>query len=80
MLQVSPPGYKPERTARLTKPAGCITIPPQYLKKYTTKFEHGFVSLIKTIRSGTPPDNDRVSDHIAMLAFPQEKVSHYTTG
>ena len=29
-----------------------------------------------------PPrsDNDRVCDHNAMLAFPQEKLSHYTTG
>ena len=29
-----------------------------------------------------PPrsDNDRVCDHNAMLAFPQEKISHYTTG
>ena len=25
-------------------------------------------------------DNDRVCDHNAMLAFPQEKISHYTTG
>ena len=34
------------------------------------------------ILSGTPPlpDNDRVCDHNAMLAFPQEKISHYTTG
>ena len=34
-----------------------------------------------TIHSGTPPppDNDRVSDHNAMPAFPQEKNSHYTT-
>ena len=33
------------------------------------------------IRLGTPPppDNDRVCDHNAMLAFPQEKISHYTT-
>ena len=27
-----------------------------------------------------PPDNDRVCDHNAMWAFPQEKISHYTTG
>ena len=26
-----------------------------------------------------PPDNDRVCDHYAVLAFPQEKISHYTT-
>ena len=26
-----------------------------------------------------PPDNDRVCDHNALLAFPQEKISHYTT-
>ena len=27
----------------------------------------------------SPPDNDRVCDHNALLAFPQEKISHYTT-
>ena len=27
-----------------------------------------------------PPNNDRVCDHKVMLAFPQEKISHYTTG
>ena len=34
-------------------------------------FEHRFV----------PPllDNDRVYDHNSLLAFPQEKISHYTT-
>ena len=26
-----------------------------------------------------PPDNDRICDHNAMLVFPQEKISHYTT-
>ena len=26
-----------------------------------------------------PLDNDRVCDHNALLAFPQEKISHYTT-
>ena len=35
-------------------------------------FEHRFVH--------PPPDNDRVCDHNALLAFPQEKISHYTTG
>ena len=35
-------------------------------------FEHRFVP--------PPPDNDRVCDHNALLAFPQEKISHYTTG
>ena len=35
-----------------------------------------------TIHFGTPPplkDNHRVCDHNAMLAFPQEQISHYTT-
>ena len=27
-----------------------------------------------------PPNNNRICDHNAMLAFPQEKISHYTTG
>ena len=27
-----------------------------------------------------PPGNDRACDHNAMWAFPQEKISHYTTG
>ena len=34
-----------------------------------------------TAESGTPPPppgNDTVYDHV-MLAFPQEKISHYTT-
>ena len=47
-------------------------------------FEHGFLHLINdhSFRHHTPlhPDNDRVCDnHYAMLAFPQEKNSHYTT-
>ena len=45
-------------------------------------FEHGFLPLIHdhSLRHPPPPpDNDRVSDHNAMLAFPQEKISHYTT-
>ena len=39
-----------------------------------------------SIHSGTPPpphptlENGRVCDHNAMLAYPQEKISHYTTG
>ena len=33
-----------------------------------------------TIHSGTPPGSDRVCDHNTMSAFPQEKISHYTTG
>ena len=36
-------------------------------------FEHRFVPPF------LPPDNDRVCDHNALLAFPQEKFSHYTT-
>ena len=37
-----------------------------------------------TIHLGPPPppslkDNHRVCDHNAMLAFPQEQISHYTT-
>ena len=26
-----------------------------------------------------PPDNDKICGHNAMLAFPQENISHYTT-
>ena len=46
---------------------------PYFLKKYPPPppFEHRFVP--------PPPDNDRVCDHNALLAFPQEKISHYTT-
>ena len=72
--------------ARLTTLAGCITIPPHYLKMYTPMFEHEFLSLIKTINRSDiplppppPPNNNRFCDNIAMLAFPQEKNSHYTT-
>ena len=37
-----------------------------------------------TIPLGPPPplplkDNHRVCDHNAILAFPQEQISHYTT-
>ena len=32
-----------------------------------------------SIQAPPPPDNDRVCDHNAMLAFPQEKNYHYTT-
>ena len=44
-------------------------------------FEHGFLPLIHdhSLRHPPPPDNNRVSDHNAMLAFPQEKIFHYTT-
>ena len=31
-----------EIALRYTTQAGCITIPPHYLKKYTSIFEHGF--------------------------------------
>ena len=48
--------------------AGCITIPPQYLKEYTPMFEPGFLPLINdhSYRNTAspppppPPDNDRV--------------------
>ena len=47
----------------------------QYLpkKNIPPMFEHRFVPPF------LPPDNDRVCDHNALLAFPQEKISHYTT-
>ena len=44
--------------------AGCITISPQYLKKYTPMFEPGFLLLTNdhSFRHPPPPppDNDRV--------------------
>ena len=51
-------------------------------------FEHGFLPLINdhSFRHSPPTphppplDNDRVCDNSAMLAFAQEKISHYTTG
>ena len=47
-------------------------------------FEHRVLPMKMTIDLGTPPpppnDNHRVCDHNAMLAFPQEQISHYTTG
>ena len=46
-------------------------------------FEHRFLPLKNDDSLGTPPplkDNHRVCDHNAMLAFPQEQISHYTTG
>ena len=70
------------------------TIPPHYLKIIpraslnmdsckNMPVSH-YLTLI--IHSGTPsppppppPDNDRICDHNAMLAFPQKKISHYTT-
>ena len=42
-------------------------------------FEHRFLTLINDHSFRHPPDNDRVCDHDAKLAFPQEKISHYTT-
>ena len=47
-----------------------------YLK---SSIQHGFLPLI--IYSGTTPptDTDITCGHNAMLAFPQEKISHYTT-
>ena len=52
--------------------AGYIAIPPQCLKKYTPMFEPGFLPLINgnSFRHPPPPP---------MSAFPQEKISHYTT-
>ena len=52
-----------------------------YYLKIIPHAEHRFLPLI--IHSGTPsppPNNNRICDHNAMLAFPQEKISHYTTG
>ena len=62
------------RTARSITQAGCITMPSHYFKKYTPMLEHGFLPLINDhlFRHPPPPNN-------AMLAFPQEKNSHYTT-
>ena len=74
-------GYT-HRTISTTQ-ARCITIPPHYLKNYTPLFEHRFLPL-KNDHSfrhpPPPPGNNRVCDHNAMSAFPQEKISHYTTG
>ena len=49
------------------------------ISKLSPMFEQGFSPLI--IHSGTPPPphNDRICDYNAMLAFLQEKISHYTT-
>ena len=60
--------------------AGCITIPPQYLKKYTPMFEPGFSPLIidHSFRHTPPPPPPKTIGY-AMPAFPQEKISHYTT-
>ena len=46
-------------------------------QKYTPMFEPGFLPLINnpSLRHPPPPDNDRY----AMPAFPQERISHYTT-
>ena len=47
-------------------------------------FEHRFLPLKNddSFRNPPPPlkDNHRACDHNAMLAFPQEQISHYTTG
>ena len=45
-------------------------------------FEHRFLPLKNddSFRNPHPlKDNHRVCDHNAMLAFPQERISHYTT-
>ena len=52
-----------------------------YLKHYTSMFENGFLPLMNdhhSFKQPPPLDNDRVCDHNAMIAFPQEKTSHYT--
>ena len=64
-------------TARQSK--GVLQFLPIH-SSLSSMFERGFLPLI--IHSGTPPpprDNYRICDHNAMLAFPQEKISHYTT-
>ena len=55
--------------------------PLDYLKTDTPKFEHVFLPVIKehSISHPSLPRPDRVGDHNAMPAFPQEKISHYTT-
>ena len=70
-------------THHTTTQAECI--PPYYLQKYTSMFEHGLLPCLPTDYlfmhpPPPPPHNDRIYDHNAMLAFPQEKISHYTTG
>ena len=54
----------------------------QLSQNYAPMFEHGFLPLINNHSFGhpLPTDNDRAYDHRAMLAFPQEKISHYNTG
>ena len=45
-------------------------------------FEHRCLPLKNDDLFRNPPplkDNHRACDHNAMLAFPQEKISHYTT-
>ena len=56
--------------------AGSITIPPHYLKIIPHLFEHEF---LPPSSPPPPPNNNRIYDHNAMLSFPQEKISHYTT-
>ena len=62
---------------------GSVYYSPHYVKKYTTMFEHRFLllkndHLFKNSPPPPPNDNQRVCDHNAMLAFPQEQISHYT--
>ena len=49
-------------------------------------FEHGFLLLVNDHSfmhphppPPPPPDNDRISHAALMIAFPEEKISHYTT-
>ena len=55
------------------------------LESSSNQIEHRFLPLIKDHSFKHPPPPsitiaDMVFDHNAMLAFPQEKLSHYTTG
>ena len=51
------------------------------LKYYTSMFEHGFLPLIKdhSFKDPSPSKTIGYVTNNAMLAFPQEKISHYTT-
>ena len=68
-------------THHTTTQAGCITIPPHYLKNYTPMFEHGYFALDNNDHSFGPPtpppttDNDIASEYSAMQAFPTTALS-----
>ena len=44
------------------------------ISKLSPMFEHN-----NSYRHPPPLNNNRICDHNAMLAYPQEKISHYTT-